>query len=205
MRNKVGPGTEVLYGRGSGIVESDNEEASNAEAVAVAKRADVAVLFVGTNQLLEGEGRDRTYINLPPVQLELVRRVFNANPKTVVVLLNGGPVSLAGGPAVPAVLEMFFAGEEGGNAVADVLFGDYNPGGRAPYTVYQSVNDLPPMDEYDIAKGFTYMYFDGKPEYPFGHGLSYTTFTYSNLKLSSRQTPGNGQVTVTVDVQNTGG
>src|ERR1700730_15340902 len=132
IRNKVAPGTEVLYARGSGFVESDNEEASNAEAVAVANLADVAVLFVGTNQLLEGEGRDRTYINLPPVQLQLVRRVFAANPKTVAVLLNGGPVSLAGGPSLPAVVEVFFAGEEGGNAAADVLFGDYNPGGRLP-------------------------------------------------------------------------
>jgi beta-glucosidase len=136
--------------------------------------------------------------------LQLVRSVFAANPKTVVVLLNGGPVSLAGGPSVPAVVEMFFAGEEGGNAVAEVLFGDYNPGGKLPYTVYQSVADLPPMDEYDITKGFTYMYFAGKPEYPFGHGLSYTNFTYSNLKISSKRIPGDGQVTIHVDVQNNG-
>src|SRR5258708_20511542 len=126
MRNKVGPGTEVLYGRGSGIVESDNEEASNAEAVAVAKRADVAVLFVGTNQLLEGEGRDRTYINLPAVQLQLVRRGFAANPKTVGVLLNGGPGSFSGGPNRPAVVEMFFAGEEGEKAISAVVVLHYN-------------------------------------------------------------------------------
>ncbi len=212
IKNKVAPGTEVLYARGSGFLESDNEQASFAEAVSAAKRADVAIVYAGTNQLLEGEGRDRIYINLPPIQQELVRRVYAANPKTVVVLVNGGPVSLASsGPGnqgrgldVPAVVEMFMAGEEGGNAVAEVLFGDYNPGGKLPYTVYQSVADLPPMDEYDITKGFTYMYFEGKPAYPFGHGLSYTTFNFTNLHISSQRIPGNGEVTVRVDVQNTG-
>ena len=211
IRNKVALGTQVLYARGSGILESDNEEASYAEAVAVAKRADVAVLFVGTDQLLEGEGRDRMQVNLPPIQQQLVRRVSAVNPKTVVVLLNGGPVSL-GGPGggrggvgqVPAVVEMFYAGEEGGTAIADVLFGDYNPGGKMPYTVYNSVADLPPMDEYDITKGFTYMYFDGKPEYPFGYGLSYTTFKYTKLDISSKQISGSGQATIHVTVENTG-
>ena len=208
IRNKVAPGTEVLYARGSGIMESDNEEASFAQAVAIAKRADVAVVFAGTNQLLEGEGRDRNDINLPLIQQQLVRRVYAANPKTVVVLLNGGPVSLIGpgGAAgqIPAELEMFFAGEEGGTAIADVLFGDYNPGGRLPYTVYRSAADLPPMDEYDITKGFTYLYFEGRPEFAFGHGLSYTTFNYSNLDISPKQIPGSGQVTAHVTVENTG-
>jgi len=214
IRNKVAPGTEVLYARGSGILESDNEEASYTEAVAIAKRADVAILFVGTDQLLEGEGRDRMNINLPPIQQQLVRRVYAANPKTVVVLLNGGLVSLSspaggglggGNPInVPAVVEMFFAGEEGGTAIADVLFGDYNPAGRLPYTVYRSAADLPPMGEYDITKGFTYMYFDGKPEYPFGHGLSYTTFHYANLDIKPKEIPGNGQLTIRVTVENTG-
>jgi beta-glucosidase len=212
IKNKVAPGTHVLYARGSGILESDNEAASFAEAVAIAKKADVAVLYVGTDQLLEGEGRDRTYINLPPLQQQLVRRVYAANPRTVVVLVNGGPLSLSGaGPGafgepidVPAVVEMFMAGEEGGNAVADVLFGDYNPGGKLPYTVYPSVAEVPPMDEYDITKGFTYMYFEGKPAYPFGHGLSYTTFQYTNLQISPPQMSSTGQVTVRLDVQNTG-
>jgi beta-glucosidase len=105
---------------------------------------------------------------------------------------------------VPAVVEMFMAGEEGGNAVAEVLFGDCNPGGKMPYTVYGSGIVLPPMEEYDIRKGFTYMYHQGEPVYPFGHGLSYTTFEYSNLGLSSKQIPGDGQIAVRVDVRNTG-
>jgi beta-glucosidase len=215
IQQKVGSGTKVLYARGSGILESDNPEASVAEAVSAAKNADVAILFVGINEVVEREGIDRDSLNLPPVQLKLLRSVLEANPKTVVVLLNGGPVSLApprfggGGPGpramdIPAVLDMFWAGEEGGTAVADVLFGDYNPGAKLPYTVYAGERDLPPMSEYDITKGFTYMYFDGKPAYAFGRGLSYTTFDYSNLKLSSNQIASDGQVTVQVDVQNSG-
>jgi beta-glucosidase len=173
--------------------------------VAAAKRADVAVLFVGTNGAIEAEGLDRTYLGLPPAQEELVKRVFAANPKTVMVLLNGGPVAVPWEKEnLPAVLDMFIAGEEGGNAIADVLFGNYNPGGRLPYTVYESADQVPPMTEYDITKGFTYMYFDGKPVYPFGHGLSYTTFAYTNLRLSPAKIDGSGQVTARVDVQNTG-
>ena len=121
------------------------------------------------------------------------------------VLLNGGPVAVPWEKEnLPAVLDMFIAGEEGGNAIADVLFGNYNPGGRLPYTVYASHEQVPAMDEYDITKGFTYMYFEGKPVYPFGHGLSYTTFTYSNLSLSSKSIAGNGTVTVRVNVRNSG-
>jgi beta-glucosidase len=178
--------------------------------VSVAKQADVCVLFVGVNEILEREGIDRNFINLPPVQVQLVRRVLEANPRTVIVLQNGGPVSLAGGggaaaaqrPNAPAILDMFWAGEEGGTAIADVLFGDYNPGGRLPYTVYQSVAAIPPMKEYDITKGFTYMYFDGPADWAFGHGLSYTTFDYSNLKIAGALPA--GPLTVTADIRNTG-
>ncbi len=146
IQNEVGSGVKVVYARGSGIMETDNPEASLTEAVSAAKQADVAILFVGTNQLLEREGLDREFLNLPPVQIALVQRVMAANPKTVIVLLNGGPISLAppyagGGQRAmmlryPTVLDMFWAGEEGGTAIADVLFGDYNPAGRMPYTVY---------------------------------------------------------------------
>jgi beta-glucosidase len=210
IRKRVGAGTKVLYARGSGILESDNPEAGYADAAAIAKQADVAVLFVGINEILEREGIDRNFINLPPVQTQLIRRVLDANPRTVVVLQNGGPVSLvaAGGPAgaqqsePPAILDMFWAGEEGGTAIADVLFGDYNPAGRLPYTAYLSVQDIPPMGEYDITRGFTYMYFDGDVQWAFGHGLSYTTFEYSNLKVGG--TLPSGALTVTADIKNTG-
>ncbi len=214
IKAKVGAGVNVLYARGSGIVETDNPEASLAEAVAAAKKADVAILFIGTNQLLEREGLDRGYLTLPPAQMALARRVMEANPKTVVVLLNGGPISLAGPYSgggqraqtsrFSTVLDMFWAGEEGGTAIADVLFGDYNPSGRMPYTVYASDRGLPPMNEYDISKGFTYMYFGGKPLFAFGHGLSYTSFDYSNMKISSPKVASSGTVQIQIDVKNAG-
>jgi beta-glucosidase len=214
IETKVGSGVKVVYARGSGILETDNPEASLAEAIAAAKSADAAILFVGTNQLLEREGLDREFLNLPPVQIALVQRVMAANPKTVIVLLNGGPISLAppyggGGQRAQAsrfstVLDMFWAGEEGGTAIADVLFGDYNPSGRMPYTVYASERGLPPMTEYDISKGFTYMYLDGKPEFAFGRGLSYTQFDYSNLSIAPAQAASGDSVDVHVDVKNSG-
>lgn len=213
IQEKAGPGVKVLYARGSGIVETDNPEVSMAEAVNIAKQADVAILFVGTNQLIEREGLNREYINLPPVQSALVQRVTQANPNTVIVLLNGGPIALtppfAGGQRstearYPTVVDMFWAGEEGGNAIADVLFGDYNPSGRLPYTVYASERGLPPMTEYDISKGFTYMYMIDKPIYAFGHGLSYTNFAYSNLNISMAQVASNGTVKIHVKVKNIG-
>ena len=212
IRKRLGTSAKVLYARGSGILESDNPEASYAEAVGIAKQADVCVLFVGINETLEREGIDRNFINLPPVQMQLIRRVLAANTRTAIVLQNGGPVSLVGGggpggaerPDAPAILDMFWAGEEGGTAIADVLFGDYNPGGRLPYTVYQSVQDIPPMKEYDITTGFTYMYFDGEPDWVFGHGLSYTKFDYSSGKLASKQVSPGGTVKVTFTIKNSG-
>jgi beta-glucosidase len=160
IRNKVAPGTEVLYAQGSGILDALKYD----EAAAIARKADVAIVYVGLNGQIEREGLDRTYIGLPPVQEELVKKVYEANPKTVVVLLNGGPVGVRWEKEnLPAVLDMFYDGEEGGAAVADVLFGDYNPGGRLLYTVYESSDQLQPMTEYDITKGMTYMYFTRRP------------------------------------------
>jgi beta-glucosidase len=235
IKNRVAPGTEVIHaagpesfpagrgggpgrggGRGVGTRGAGASDAPNpavpvdpepalAEAAAAAKRADVAVLFVGTSAAIEREGLDRTYLGLPPLQQELVKRVFAANPRTIAVLMNGGPVAVPWEKEhLPAVLDMFIAGQEGGNAIADVLFGNYNPGGRLPYTVYESDTQVPPMTEYDITKGFTYMYFEGKPVYPFGHGLSYTTFAYSDLRISSPRISGGGQMTVRVNIRNTG-
>jgi len=205
IRNKVGAGVEVLYAKGSDILEAKDKAASFAEAAAAAKKADVAIIYAGLSNLLEREGLDRTYIDLPPIQQELIKTVYEANPKTVLVLLNGGPVAVKWEKEnLPAIVEMFYAGEEGGNAVADVLFGDYNPGGRLPYTVYESVGQIPPMNEYDVTKGFTYMYFQGEPDYPFGHGLSYTTFQYSNIRLSTKRIAANGTINARVDIQNTG-
>jgi beta-glucosidase len=205
IRNRAGHGTEVLYARGCEISGGANEDDSIAQAAAVARGADVAIVYVGTNNKIESEGRDRTSLSLPGRQEDLVKAVCAANPKTVVVLMNAGPLTVPWlKENVPAILEAWWTGVEGGDAIADVLFGDANPAGRLPHTVYASESQVPPQDEYDVTKGFTYMYLNGKPLFPFGHGLSYTQFKYSNLRVSPRQIPETGQITVRVDVQNTG-
>ena len=149
------------------------------------------------------EGRDRESLSLS--QEELVKQVYAANPKTVVVLISSFPYAINWSQAnVPAILHMTHAAQEQGTALADVLFGDYNPGGRLNQTWPKSLDQLPPMMDYDIRHGHTYMYFKGEPLYPFGYGLSYTTFQYSNLRLSSLALPEHGTVTVSAEVRNTG-
>ena len=129
-----------------------------------------------------------------------------ANPKTIVVLISSFPYAMSCGSdrTLPAILHMAHSSQEEGNALADVLFGDYNPAGRLVATWVKSLDDLPPMMDYDIRKGRTYMYFKGQPLYPFGFGLSYTTFEYSNLRTSADSVTAAGEVVVSVDVKNTG-
>jgi len=204
VKNKLGKGIEVMFAAGCGVVGAGNP-ADMEKAIETARRADVVILCLGTNGRVEAEGRDRRDLRLPGMKEQLLQAVVRANPKTVVVLVNAGPLSVKWAKDnTPALLEAWYPGEEGGNAIADVLFGDYNPGGRLPYTVYESVRQIPPQTEYDITKGFTYMYFTGEPLFPFGHGLSYTRFGYSNLKLSSRKIPADGWLNVSVDVRNVG-
>lgn len=212
LRNRAGAGVEILYARGCGIVPAkqegggrEDESASIAAAAEQAKDADAALVFVGTTLDIEAEGRDRTTLKLPGNQEQLVRAVTAANPRTVVVLLNAGPLAIPWAKEhVPALLEAWWAGEEGGNAIADVLFGDANPAGRLPLTFYASDAQVPPQDEYDIRKGFTYLYLRDAPLFPFGHGLSYTRFTYRDLKVAPARVAPGGTVTVSVEVENAG-
>jgi beta-glucosidase len=205
IHNRAGHQTKVLYARGCEISGGANEDDSIEQAAAVARSSDVAIVYVGTNNKIESEGRDRTNLSLPGRQEDLVKAVGAANPKTVVVLMNAGPLTVPWlKENVPAILEAWWTGVEGGDAIADVLFGDANPAGRLPHTVYASESQVPPQDEYDVTKGFTYMYLNGMPLFPFGHGLSYTRFKYSNLQVSPGQIPATGKVTVRVDVENTG-
>ncbi len=175
------------------------------QAAAVARDADVAILYLGTTNAIEAEGRDRRSLSLPGRQEELAKAVLAANPKTVVVLMNAGPLTV---PWIkdnaPAIVEAWWGGVEGGNAIADVLFGNVNPGGRLPHTVYASESQVPSTDEYDVTKGFTYMYLKGEPLFAFGHGLSYTEFKYSNLKLSRERMAASDRLTVSVDIENSG-
>jgi len=134
-----------------------------------------------------------------------VKQVYAVNPQTVVVLIASFPFAIQWTEDhVPAILHMAHNSQEEGNALADALFGDYNPGGRLVTTWPASLDQLPPMMDYNLRHGRTYMYFKGKPLYPFGYGLSYTTFEYSNLRASSSQVVANGEVRITVDVRNRG-
>ncbi|MDQ2800390.1 MAG: glycoside hydrolase family 3 C-terminal domain-containing protein, partial [Armatimonadota bacterium] len=179
-----------------------------AAAVAAAKRADAVIFVGGISAQLEGEegtngNGDRADLNLPQVQEDLLRAVYGAGKPVVVVLMNGSALSVNWAQAhVPAILEAWYPGEAGGRAVADALFGDYNPAGRLPVTFYQGVEQLPPFRDYAM-KSRTYRYFSGKPLYPFGYGLSYTQFRYSHLTLP-RRVEGTQSVSVTAQVENIG-
>ncbi|WP_405145735.1 glycoside hydrolase family 3 C-terminal domain-containing protein [Sphaerisporangium sp. NBC_01403] len=176
-------------------------------AVAAAKGADAAVVVVGSMPFINGrEDHDRMDMNLAEGQEALVKAVQKANPNTVVVLENSYPTTIGWEQAnVPAILWTTHAGAETGHALADVLFGDANPAGRLTQTWYKSSADLPDILDYDIVKtGATYLYSAAKPLYPFGHGLSYTTFGYQGLKLASNSVKPDGTVEATVKVTNTG-
>ena len=183
------------------------------EAVDLAKASDVVVLCMGLSPSLEGEEMniaidgfykgDRTDIKLPPVQTELMQEIVKLGKPTVLVLLNGSALAVNWeNENIPAILEAWYPGQAGGTAVADVIFGDYNPSGRLPVTFYKGVDQLPPFEDYDM-KGKTYRYFEGDPLYEFGYGLSYTTFKYNFERIPSSVEAGEN-IPLTVTVTNTG-
>jgi beta-glucosidase len=205
IKAKLGSGVTVNY-----AANNDNDAA-----VKAAKESDVAVVFVGNHTTCDAgwekcptpsdgkEAVDRRAINLE--MEELVKQVYAANPKTVMVLVASFPFAINWSQEnLPAILHMTHNAQEMGTAIADVLFGDYNPGGRLVQTWPKSLDQVPAMMDYDIRHGRTYMYFKGDPLYPFGYGLSYTTFSYSKLRVSAGRLAANGTVRVGVDVKNTG-
>jgi beta-glucosidase len=184
-----------------------------AQAVEAAKKSDLIVLVLGLNQRLEGEempiqvdgfkGGDRTHLNLPKTQTDLMEAIKSTGKPVVLVLINGSALSINyAAENMDAILTAGYPGQEGGNAVADVLFGDYNPAGRLPVTYYKSVEQLPAFENYDM-EGRTYRYFRQTPLYPFGFGLSYTRFTYSDLNLQKEVKVGEN-IRVSVQVTNAG-
>jgi beta-glucosidase len=202
IRNKVGGAVTVNY------------SASDAE---IARQADVAIVCVGNHPnggydmpwarvSAPSEGReavDRETLTLE--QEDLIKQVYRVNPRTIVVLISSFPYAINWTQQnVPAILHLTHSSQEEGNALADVLFGDYNPAGRLVQTWPRSLDQLPPMMDYDIRHGRTYRYFKGEPLYPFGYGLSYTTFTYSNLRVTPAALSTKGSLSITVDVHNTG-
>ncbi|MBN2411553.1 glycoside hydrolase family 3 C-terminal domain-containing protein [candidate division KSB1 bacterium] len=183
------------------------------QAIDVARQADVIILCMGLSPRLEGEemrvqvegfeGGDRLTLKLPAIQENLMLSLKRLNKPMVLVLMSGSAVAVNwGNENIPAIIEAWYPGQAAGQAIADVLFGDYNPAGRLPVTFYKSVNQLPAFSEYNMTTQ-TYRYFDGMPLYAFGHGLSYTTFKYDNLNVPETIESGN-LVTIAVDVENTG-
>jgi beta-glucosidase len=170
-------------------------------------------MCMGLTARMEGEemdividgfrGGDRTKIDLPQTQQDLIKAVHALGKPVVLVLLNGSALATNWEDKnISAIVESWYPGQAGGQAIADVLFGDYNPGGRLPVTVYKSIKDLPAFDDYRISKQ-TYRYFKGEPLYPFGYGLSYTSFIYSDLKLNEMSRAGEN-VELSVNLKNTG-
>jgi beta-glucosidase len=205
IRDKVSPGVQVTYAR-------DNEGGA---AVALAREADVAIVCVGNHPTGNAgwaqcptpsdgkEAVDRRAIVLE--QEELIKQVYRANPRTVVVLISSFPFAITWTQHhVPAIVHLTHNSQELGNGLADALFGDVNPGGRLVQTWPHTMEQLPPRLDYELRKGRTYMYFQGEPLYPFGFGLSYTTFDYANLRLSATELTPWAVVTLSVEVTNTG-
>ena len=174
---------------------------------------DLTIACMGTSPLMEGEEGeailaeetgDRVNIGLPQAQVDFIKQLAATGAKIVLVLAGGSAIALGDiADLVEAIVFVWYPGQEGGSAVADVLFGDANPAGRLPVTFYQSVDQLPPFDDYGMA-GRTYRYMTQAPLYPFGYGLSYTRFEYANLKMSCATIPADGQVSLSLDVKNCG-
>jgi beta-glucosidase len=149
-------------------------------------------------------GGDRTSLDLPTPQEDLLERVVAVGKPTILVLMNGSALAVNwANENVPAILEAWYPGGEGGTAVAEAIAGNFSPAGRLPVTFYKSVDQLPAFEDYSMAKR-TYRYFDGQPLYPFGYGLSYTKFSYGNLKLDRESVGPADSITITADVANTG-
>jgi len=183
-------------------------------ALEAARSSELVVVVMGLSPRIEGEemevnaegfaGGDRTRIDLPAPQEQLLERVHALGRPTVLVLMNGSALSVNWADEnLSAIVEAWYPGEEGGTAVAEVLAGDYSPAGRLPITFYKSIDQLPAFEDYSMGKR-TYRYFDGEPLYPFGYGLSYTTFAYGKPRVDKAKVSAAGEVTVSVDVTNSG-
>ncbi len=212
LKNKL-PETKILTAKGA---DYDTEDRSGfSQAIAIAKQAEVIILAVGESQKHSGEASSRASIDIPGVQMELVKELHTLGKPMVVILHNGRPLTINWiNDNVPAILEVWIPGTEGGNAIADVLFGDYNPSGKLPITFPLSVGQIPIFYSYkntgrpDDGSGSRWAskYYDipNKPLYPFGYGLSYTTFEYSDLQIEKSKVGINDIVTFSIKITNTG-
>ncbi|HEY4334928.1 MAG TPA: glycoside hydrolase family 3 C-terminal domain-containing protein [Puia sp.] len=213
IRNKLGPGVQVYYAKGTDYVATTPAVDMKAIRDSIVD-ADAIVFVGGISPSLEGEempvktegfsGGDRTSIALPAVQTRFMKELAATGKPVIFVMMTGSALSVQWEDAhLPAIVNAWYGGQSAGEAVADVLFGDYNPAGRLPVTFYKSVDQLPAFSDYNM-EGRTYRYFKGEPLYPFGYGLSYTKFGYSHLSVPSEMPVGK-TLTVSVDLRNEGG
>jgi beta-glucosidase len=213
IKRRVSPQTRVLYAQGCDVLDPARD--GLAEAAAAARLADVAIVVVGdkaglTGSCTSGEGRDRAELGLPGIQEDLVQAIYETGVPVVVVLVNGRPLALPWiAEHVPAILEAWLPGEEGAEAVADVVFGDYNPGGKLPMTFPRGVGQVPIFYAHKPSGGRShwkgdYVELSSRPLFPFGHGLSYTRFEYANLRVEPARVAAEGRVTIAADVKNVG-
>lgn len=213
IRAKVSPQTKVWHAEGCLLAERGVKSGGFSEARIMAERADAVILCMGLAPCMEGEegavaasdgGGDRTDISLPTVQRELIEEIVQVGKPVVLVLSGGSAIAIGQAEhSVPAILDTWYPGEEGGAALADILFGDASPGGRLPLTFYRSTDDLPEFTDYDMT-GRTYRFFQGEPLYPFGYGLGYTTFEYGEVRLSASEVAAGESLEIEVDVRNSG-
>ncbi len=211
IRDAVSASTRVWYAKGCELLGNSTHGFS--EAVSAAERSEVVVMCLGLSPRIEGEegdaynsdaSGDRLHLDLTGGQQQLLERIVAVGKPVALVLINGSALAINwANEHVPAIMEAWYPGEEGGAAIADVLFGDYNPSGRLPVTFPKSLDQLPPFEDYSMA-GRTYRYMTEEPLYPFGYGLSYTTFEYFDLKLSAERVEPGQDLRVTVRVRNTG-
>jgi len=184
------------------------------EAINAVKRSDIAIMFMGLSPRLEGEEMsvivpgfsdgDRTILDLPEMQENLLKRIAALGKPVILVLLNGSALSVNwANEHIPAIIEAWYPGQLGGEAIADVLFGDYNPAGRLPVTFYKSVSQLPPFEDYSM-EGRTYRFFKGDVLYPFGYGLSYSQFKYGEINTNKTQLLAGDTLLIKISVTNTG-
>jgi beta-glucosidase len=199
IRNKVSPKTKIRYVKGCDIIKNEINELEKAKMAA--KNADIAIVVIGEDgQVTDGEGADVASLDLTGLQEELLKTVYATGTPTVAVLINGRPLSIRW-----TSVEAWMCGEQGGNAIADVLFGDYNPSGRLPITVPRHSGQYPFYYNSSATKGrANYVDMPATPLYEFGFGLSYTTFDYSNLRILPKEINNEGTVEITLDVENTG-
>lgn len=200
---KLGP-ARVTYVQGC-TISGPIVSAALDSATAAARQADAVIMVLGTDQTVATEGHDMQSLALPGGQEQLIEAVYAVNPKVILVLVNGNPLTVTWPQAhLPAIVEAWFGGQSQGTAIADVLFGDYNPGGRLTATWVAATSDLPSMQDYTISHNRTYWYFDKTPLYPFGYGLSYTTFALGPMTVGPATLAPGDTATVTVGVTNTG-